>query len=119
MDQPTAVFHVDSALRKSNSVWADNEIRFYGRLCIGELSIGDTIRLPLVGGGFVETTVERFTEDLTDEWVGLPFYDTVHAELEPFCICVDGGPVGQNIVKLPSQLEKNSDERNNRAITKR
>ena len=119
MDQPDAVFNVDAALRKSTSSWADNEIRFFGRLCVGELSIGDTIRIPLVGGGFIEATVARFTEDLTDEWVGLPFYDTVRAEARPFCICVDGRAVGQNMIKVPSQLEKHSENGDRRAITMR
>ena len=117
MDQPDAVFHVDTALRKSTCYWADNEIRFFGRLCVGELSIGDTIRIPLVGGGFVEAIVTRFTENVTDEWIGLPFYDTVCPESRPFCICVDGRPVGQSMIKLPSQLEKHSEQGDGRAIT--
>jgi len=95
------------------------EIRFFSRLCVGELSIGDTIRIPPVGGGFVEATVARFTEDLTDEWVGLPLCDTVRAEPRPFCICVDGRPVGQNLIKVPSQLEKHSEHGDGRAITMR
>lgn len=119
MNQPEAVFHVDSVLRKSKSVWAENELRFFGRLCVGSLSIGDTIRVPIFGGGFVETTVARFTEDFTDEWVGLPSYDTVHAEPDPFCVCVDGSPVGQKMIAVPSQIEKHSENGNDRAITTR
>lgn len=117
MDQPEAVFNVDSVLRKSTDVWAENEVRLFGRLCFGSLSIGDTIRVPLVGGGFVETKVARFTEDLTDEWFELPFYDTVHAETETFCVCVNGSPVGQKMIVVPSQIEKHSDNENKGAIT--
>ena len=119
MDQPVAVFHVESVLRKSTGVWAENEVRFFGRLCVGSLSIGDTIRVPVVGGGFVETKVARFTEDLTDEWFGLPFYNTVQAEPDPFCVCVDGRPVGQKMVVVPSQIEKHSENGDNRALAMR
>ena len=109
MYQPEAVFKVDSVLRKSSGVWTENEIRFFGRLCAGSLSLGDIIRVPLVGGGYVTTRIVRFTEDLTENWLGLPFYDTVHAEPDPFCVCVDGNPVGQQIIAVPSYLEKHSE----------
>lgn len=57
MDQPESVFHVHAALRKSKGVWAENEILFLGQLTVGSLSIGDTIRLPLIGGGYVNAKV--------------------------------------------------------------
>lgn len=105
-NQATAVFEVESVLRKSSGVWVANEIRLFGRLTAGSLSLGDTIRIPVVGGGYIETTVARFTEDLTDEWLGLPFYDTVQAEPKPFCVCVDGGALEQHAIAIPSQVEK-------------
>ncbi len=70
MNPCVAVFHADGVVRKAAGVWIDNEVRFFGRLNVGSLSIGDTVRVEIVGGGFVETTVARFTEDLTDDWSG-------------------------------------------------
>ena len=50
-NQLEAVFLVDSALRKSNGVWTDNEVRFFGRLTVGSLSLGDTIHVSVIEGG--------------------------------------------------------------------
>lgn len=104
-----AVFRVESVLRKPHGMFADKEIRFFGRLVDGSLSIGDTVRVPILGGGFVEVTIARFTEDLSDNWIGLPFHNTVDADLESFCVCVDGSVVGEQLIAVPSHIEKVSE----------
>jgi len=106
MNRTDAVFNAESALRKHAGVWAKSEIRLFGRLSTGSLAIGDTVSIPIIGGGRVESTIARFSEDLTDDWLGLPFYDAVNADLNPFCLCIDGAPFGQHTISIPSQIKR-------------
>ena len=106
MSHPEAVFRVESVLRKADGFWTENEIRFFGRLSVGSLSIGDTVRVPVLGKGFVEVTIARFTEDFADQWLGLPFYETIQAGPDPLCVCVDGGLLDQKMIAVPALIEK-------------
>jgi hypothetical protein len=59
----------------------------FGRLVTGNLHQGEIITLPAIDGSSVVGTVSHFQESFY-EWVGLPFYHTVQAEPDPFCVFI-------------------------------
>ena len=76
----------------ANDLWADSEIRFLGNVVSGALSLSDTVLVPIIGGDAIPSTIGRFTEDFTHEWLGMPFYDTVTPDSirDAFCVCLNG-----------------------------
>ena len=89
------VFQYERVMRMANDNFANNEIRFFGNVVSGALSLSDTVLVPVLGGDPIATTIGRFTEDFTQEWCGMPFYDTVRpgAIAKPFCVCLNGTPL--------------------------
>lgn len=101
-----AVFLYERVMRMARDTWADNEVRFLGNIVSGNLSLTETVLVPVIGGNPIATTVGRFTEDYTDEWLGMPFYDTVRPDTsgELFCVCLDGAPLIDSLIAPSSQL---------------
>ena len=101
-------FQYDRVMRMANDLWAENEMRFFGNIVSGSISLGDVVSVPIVGGAPVETIVGRFTEDFSDNWIGMPFCDSVKPDASgvPFCICVDGTPLLDKIIAVPAQIMK-------------
>ncbi|EMI45181.1 hypothetical protein [Rhodopirellula sp. SWK7] len=89
------VFQYERVMRMAHDNFANTEIRFFGNVVSGALSLADTVLVPVIGGDPIPTTIGRFTEDFTQEWCGMPFYDTVRPDSidEPFCVCLNGGPL--------------------------
>lgn len=112
----TARFEVRSVLRKAKGIWVANELRLFGYLAFGSLSLGETVRIPIRGGNYIETMTARFQEDLTDEWLGLPFYNRVEADHCPFCVCVEGTALKDCIVAIPSLVTAHFEHRRGLAI---
>ena len=88
-------FLYERVMRMANDNFANTEIRFFGNVVSGALSLSDTVLVPVLGGDPIAATIGRFTEDFTQEWCGMPFYDTVRPGSidEPFCVCLNGAPL--------------------------
>ena len=89
------VFQYERVMRMAKDTFADNEIRFLGNVVSGALSLSDTVLVPILGGDPIPTTIGRFTEDFTQDWCGMPFYDSVRPDSigESFCVCLNGAPL--------------------------
>ena len=100
------VFQYQKVMWMANDTWAKNEIRFFGNVISGTLSLSDIVLVPVVGSDSIPAKVDRFTEDFTQEWVGLPFYNSVNTDPteDPFCVCLDGGPLAGAIIAPSGQL---------------
>ncbi len=99
-------FQYDRVLRMARSTFANAEVRLFGNIVAGSLSLEDTVLVPVLGGVSIPTVVARFTEDFSEDWCGLPFYHTVRPDSigEPFCVCVVGTPLLGQMIKSPGQL---------------
>lgn len=101
-----AIFQYGRVMRMARDTFADSELRFFGNVVSGAFSLTDTVFVPVLGRDPIGTTIGRFTDDFTDDWCGMPFYDTVRADSvgEPFCVCVDGSPLVGCLIASPSQF---------------
>ncbi len=104
----SAVFQYESVLRKINGTWAEDEVRFLGNVISGVLSLGDLVSVPVAGDDSVTVAIARFTEDYSDDWCGLPFYDIVRPDSvgDAFCLCVVGTLLRGKTVEAPAWLVK-------------
>ena len=80
-------FECSRVLRLRQGQWAESEIRFFGSLRSGEISINDKVLIPLLGQDPAIAPVVCFLENFY-EWSGYPFCNCVRA-METFCICFD------------------------------
>ena len=101
-----AVFQYDRVMRMARDIWADSETRFFGKVVSGALSLSDTVLVPVVGGDSIPTTICRFTEDFTQEWLGLPFYERVTPDSigDAFCVCLSGAPLAGALISPTGSL---------------
>ncbi len=101
-----SVFDYDRVLRMARDTWGNNELRFLGHVVSGAFSLNDTVFVPVLGGDPIQTNILRFTENFTDDWCGMPFYDTVrpNSVTKPFCVCVNGTAFINKLIVNPSQL---------------
>lgn len=90
----------------ANDTFASAEVRFWGSVVAGELSLTDILLVPVLVGDPIATTIGRFTEDFTHEWCGMPFYESVRAGSAdgPFCVCLDGRPLTGALLSPTGQL---------------
>jgi len=99
------IFHYERVMRMAQDNFANTEIRFFGNVVAGALSLTDTVLVPVIGGDPIPTTLGRFTEDFTQEWCGMPFYETVESDSigEPFCVCLNGASL-VDVLVAPSGM---------------
>lgn len=107
------VFQYERVMTMAHDNFAFTEIRFFGNVVSGALSLADTVLVPVICGDPIPTTIGRFTEDFTQEWCGLPFYDTVRPDTshEPFCVCINGAPLARWLHRLVCSLRGRSPDR--------
>ena len=82
------------------------ELRFLGSLLSGVISRDQPVLIPVIAGRSIESTISYFTEDFSDSFVALPFYDFLTADSisEPFCVCVVEPLSLGHIIRVPGEL---------------